>query len=302
MNIQKKWYLSSIKVDESPLIDRSLSVLLKHYLTWTQGTLWNIKNRWDHKLRHTIGVLYSGNKILDLIKKNEKILELTSKTETKARVSLILHDLWRFYQNDWNNRILKDNKDFKDWKIFNHWEWGYDISKKEWFPEDICLAVKYHNKKDIKWLFEEEFYKNLKTEVEKEELKFLVEITRDSDKITNMIHMVYEPNRISRLDESNKWNDINSRIIENFKNNESVNNEDVKSSIDVILRQYAFIFDINNKKESFNILKDSWYFTKIKEILNNEIKKELKNNENNKKLKQIFTSVDEYLNNYMKTR
>ena len=261
-------------------LDNSTDILLKHYSIGTNNTdVEEIKIYNNHKIRHSIGVLEYGRLIL------LRIDNLSSEEKNKAEISLLLHDLWRFYQNNWE-KILSNT-------IFEHADAWANIAKKEWYSEDICLAIKYHNKKSIELLYEEKWYINASKE-EKEKIEFLVKITRDADKLENMIYSIYNMDHLMSLDKSSRGKFdglITKECLDGILNKELIDKKYINTDIDRIMVLLSWVFDINFK-ETKNILIENRYLEKIKEIVKGFLTKE-----EFKKLEWVFNVCELELNN-----
>ncbi len=261
-------------------LDNSTEILLKHYNDGTNSTkIESIRSYNNHKIRHSIGVLDYWRLIL------LNIDNISSEYKKESELCFILHDLWRFYQNDWK-KVLANN-------IFEHGDAWYNIAKKEWYLEDICLSIKYHNKKSIDLLYKEKWYINSSLEG-KEKIEFLVNITRDADKLENMIYSIYNIEHILLLNNYtlDKFNySITKELLDSILMKELVDKKYVKTDIDKILILLSWIFDINFNATK-KILIENNYLEKIKEIL-----KDLLTAEQYNKLEWIFEIGELELNN-----
>jgi len=203
----------------------------------------NILNYNNHKIRHTYGVLFTAQRIMTYEKDVFNDNEIIKKTE----IASLLHDIWRFYQNNWD-RILS-------WKEFEHGDVGYEILKKEWITDlSILFAVKYHNKKDILWLYQEENFKNSKN---KEEIVTVLKLVRDADKIQNLEYILFNfNNRIFWLNDIN--DDYTSRVFLDFLDKKCVNRNYIKTYIDNVLLFSSWIFDLNFKTSKRFLVNDNF--------------------------------------------
>lgn len=237
-------------------LSKATELLIDHYQKWTKWGSEEIITYNTHKIRHSNGVLEVWRNLLIKIKEN---ITISKELENKCEVVFLLHDVWRFYQND--KKIILSNDEFE------HWEKGYEILK-DHYDESICLAVKYHNKYDIKWLYEEENYKKM-TEKEKKETEFFTKIVRDADKLQNMIYTIFNFNIFLKLanKEKNFW-DISDETLKNFLNKKSIDKRNIKTKADYIISMIWWIYDINFK-ESIDMLNYFWY----KEKMINELEK-----------------------------
>ena len=261
-------------------LDNSTEILLKHYSIGTNNSnIEEIKIYNNHKIRHSIWVMEYGRLIL------LRMDNLSSEDKNKAEISFLLHDLWRFYQNNWE-KILSNT-------IYEHADAWCNIAKKEWYSEDICLSIKYHNKKSIELLYKEKYYIKASKE-EKEKIEFLVKITRDADKLENMIYSIYNMDHLMLLDKTNSGKfdgSITKECLDWILNKELIHKKYINTDIDRIMVLLSWVFDINfNQTKS--ILIENNYLEKIKEILN-----ELLTKGEFQKLKWVFNVCELELNN-----
>ena len=153
--------------------------------------------------------------------------------------------------------ILKENN------YINEYETSYDNQKL------IIATVRNHNKLEIE--------RNLDDKTE-----LFCKIVRDADKIDILLTQ-------SLYEISDNYN-ISDNIYKSFKNHEMVKNKDVLSEDDEILRQVAFIFDLEFK-ESFRIIKKSNILNKIFSYI--------KSNSNSKYIEEIEKIVFEYIEKHI---
>lgn len=223
---------------------------------------WNTEDKWilsynAHKIRHTLWVLEVWRHII--IKLKDRI-KLSDELINKAEICFMLHDLGRFYQNNWD-RVLNNEE-------FEHWDKSYELVEKAWYEASIYLAIKYHNKYSVDWLFEEKDYISMNDE-QKEECKFLTNILRDADKLQNMLYSVFNISHLQSLDvywDSLKNEDISPVNINAIKNHILIDRVNIKTIWDYILSSLCFTFDMNFN-ETIEILKFFWYFDKIYALL-----------------------------------
>ena len=191
-----------------------------------------VLNYFNHKIRHTYAVLFDTQRILTY----EKELFNTDVLKKKAEIASLLHDIARFYQNNWE-RILTN-------KEFEHGDAGYNILKQEWITDlTILLAVKYHNKISLDVLYEDKEYLACSEEKQKE-IKLVSQVVRDSDKLQNLEYIIFsDRNDIFLLDKDSKH--INKKILDDFFYGKLIRNELVISSADKVLALAAWVFDLH---------------------------------------------------------
>lgn len=251
-------------------LTETTSLLEKHYFLQNEKIKNSpeVLNYNNHKIRHTYAVLFVAQKLLTY----EKEIFSTKEKIKKAEVASLLHDIWRFYQNDWI-KVLWNNE-------FEHWDFWYELLKKEGIGDlSILLAVKYHNKKIIDWLYlDEDFLKADKFAIE--EILDIVKLTRDADKIQNLEYILFNPN--DRIYLNYKLNDsFDIKKLENFMNWILLNSSDINTYVEYFLLISCWIYDLNFRT-SYKFLKQDWFvdfiISKFKEVsLDESIILEIKN-------------------------
>lgn len=242
-------------------LTKATEIFLKHYNLWTKNTnSKQIKDYNNHKIRHSIWVLEYGRLIL--LKLWDKI---SDEFRQDAELCFILHDIARFYQNDWK-KVLANN-------MFEHWNAWYNLALKDWYSIEICLAIKYHNKKDLSDFYLDKQYQNLPKEKQKK-AEFLAKITRDADKLENMIYLSFDPKHILLLDKENQWDlkkeNISKEAFKNILEEKIIERENIVTKIDKILAMISWIFDINFF-ETKQILNQNNFIEKIFDFLEKNI-------------------------------
>lgn len=234
-------------------LTKATDLLLKSHELWTNNSKVDKIIKYNtHKVRHTFWVLEVWRSLL--IKINENI-ETQKELINKAEICFILHDTWRFYQNDWC--IVLENKDY------DHWDKSFEITKDNDYSIDICLAIKYHNKFEISWLFKEIDYIKM-NEQEKQDTIFLLNILKDADKLQNMIYSIFDSDSYFIIDKT-AWNikegDISKINLEDTKKHNLIHRSNVNTFWDYYLATLSFVFDLNFP-ESIELLKFFNYFEK----------------------------------------
>jgi len=194
----------------------------------------------------------------------------------KAEIASLLHDIGRFYQNDWD-RILS-------WKEFEHGDIWYETLKKEWITDlAILFWVKYHNKKDINWIYNEEAFKN---STNQEEIINVLNLVRDADKLQNLEYILFNFNdRIFNLDKiDDKYTEI---VVEQILNKEIVDRQHKKTYIDNILTFTWWIFDLNFQTSKKFLVNDKFVDFIIWKLVEVNLEKDL--------ISKIKTTLEEYL-------
>lgn len=234
-------------------LTKATEILTKHYMLWNQEISDIVLKYNTHKLRHSLWVLETGRNLIIKINEKNKINEETVK---KAEIIFLLHDIGRFYQNNKIN-ILK-NSDFE------HGDKWYNILKNEGFDDSICLAIKYHNKYNLDWLFQENGFKKMWLESQTQTI-LLSKLIRDADKLQNMIYTIFNISHFLKIDIYSQWlkrEDISQINIIDIQNKKQIDRKNIFTFWDYLLSSLCWVFDINFQ-ESIDMLNYYWYFEKI---------------------------------------
>ena len=209
--------------------------IFNDYYSKFDSNKYGIKMKYDHTMR----VVNYSKRIAESLNLSKEDIELACKCG-------LYHDIARFKQ--W-----EEYDTFLDALSFDHGDEGYNILKElEIYYQIILLSTKYHNKYRI----DEEL---------DDRTKLFCNITRDADKLDILISQCNK-----KIDEKIT---IDESIINCFKNHSLLQNVDRRDAKEYlyILRELAFIFDINYK-ESFNIIKKEDFVNKKCDLINsNEI-------------------------------
>ena len=215
----------------------------------------------EYKYYHSYRVQKYSEKISDM-------LNLGLKDKKLASDIGLLHDIGRFHQ-------LEKYNSFCD-KKFDHADYGakilfednlilnYDINKCDY--EIVKKAIRNHNKYQIEdGLNEREL--------------FFAKLVRDADKID--ILNAFSSIRVLEICECDE--EISPSVREEFFNNITVRNVNVKNKNDKIISMLAFLFDINFEV-SYRIIKEEDFINKFYDAI---------------KHKEIFKEYIDYANKYL---
>lgn len=215
----------------------------------------------EYKYYHSYRVQKYSEKISDM-------LNLGLKDKKLASDIGLLHDIGRFHQ-------LEKYNSFCD-KKFDHADYGakilfednlilnYDINKCDY--EIVKKAIRNHNKYQIEdGLNEREL--------------FFAKLVRDADKID--ILNAFSSIRVLEICECDE--EISPSVREEFFNNITVRNVNVKNKNNKIISMLAFLFDINFEV-SYRIIKEEDFINKFYDAI---------------KHKEIFKEYFDYANKYL---
>lgn len=215
----------------------------------------------EYKYYHSYRVQKYSEKISDM-------LNLGLKDKKLASDIGLLHDIGRFHQLEKYNSFCDKKIDHADYgaKILfeDNLILNYDINKCDY--EIVKKAIRNHNKYQIEdGLNEREL--------------FFAKLVRDADKID--ILNAFSSIRVLEICECDE--EVSPSVREEFFNNITVRNVNVKNKNDKIISMLAFLFDINFEV-SYRIIKEEDFINKFYDAI---------------KHKEIFKEYFDYANKYL---
>ena len=223
------------------------------------------------KITHIERVAINSRKIAEGLKLNSEDIEL-------AELIGLLHDIGRFEQ-------IRIYHTFLDKDSINHGELGVHILFEQGlirkFVQDnkydsiIKTAILNHNKAKIE--------ENL-TEQELLHSK----IIRDADKTD--IYYVLRDGDIKAIWGKEDFSDdkISDKIYQQFLEDKVLNYKDVKTSADLLLCYFAYVYDLNFK-EAIKIIKDNKYIDQLYERFT------FKDKETSERYNKVYKEAKKYL-------
>ncbi len=196
---------------------------------------------------------------------------LNEKKDLIMYIIATFHDIGRFEENKIFNNINDKNKfDHAEYstkvlaqnKEFNNFISKYKLKN---YKNKILNTIFYHNKLEIPSQIKTKYFK----------------ILRDADKIS-ILHLVQDE-RIMNLALKQKFTREN---LNDFYNMKCIDNKNIKTDSDRMLKYFSFIYDINYIKSYFE----------IKNIINDILKKIVeKNTEITNEIEKIHHLVNNYI-------
>ena len=257
------------------MIEKEIAEFTKYYNTF-DTSVEAIKMKYDHTMR----VVGYAKKIVDSETTDENLKRL-------GLIGALLHDIARFKQ--WT--IYET---YSDTTSFDHGNMGFEILKEndyinnyvsnDFEKEIILNAVKQHNKKDLV------LTNDYKTD-------FVAKVARDADKIDILVtqyslsdtNMFLYKNYLNEFgDFSDKQFEISDSVVERVLNHQLCTNEDAKFYFGAVIREMAFVFDLNFKA-SFKIIKDLKIMDEKIKLLNEYNKKDTE------KINLIAKTINDYI-------
>ncbi len=202
-----------------------------------------------HKVAHSAAVLRIGQEII------RQTPELNSKPvdfQLAAERALLFHDVGRFEEGvlRWqaeNNHEEVAASSFK----FNHCDLGYNtlLQNNNYNDQRILAAVKFHGRmmEDVCNAPEWQQFMQLP---EKEEIKQILFLTRDADKLENLQtikkeHHLYQDIFYRQLPEEKRQAPLSANVTEQFMTEKTILFSTVVSFADRLLMVMSWIYDIN---------------------------------------------------------
>lgn len=184
-----------------------------------------------HKLQHTFNV---AQNIMDIFYGEKEIYKLFTPQERRlVKITGILHDLARFYQNI-------DGKHVSD-KVFDHGVEAVKLLQDNPYLNDkkMLFAIYEHNKREIN--YDNPLYTSLPDD-EKKKAELLAKLLRDADKLENIECFIYfDMVRLGTVPNGVLSEDIKTDL----KNQSTVNYKSVKTNSDSAAITLGWSNDIN---------------------------------------------------------
>lgn len=230
----------------------------------------------NDRIRVKIGHI---ERVAGIAKEIAKSLELSEEDIKLAELIGLLHDIGRFEQ-------VKKYDTFIDQKSVNHGELGVEILfqqgmirefiKDTQYDEIIRKAILNHNRNQ----------EAIQTSNDRELLHS--KIIRDADKV-DIIYMLSFENKETAWGSSNiEKEKLTSEIYREFKEDKTICYEKRKTTVDVLVSHFAYVFDFNMDYAKERV-KEKGYFKKIYERF------EFEDKETQKRMEEIYRLVEEYL-------
>ncbi|MCI8617093.1 MAG: HD domain-containing protein [Clostridia bacterium] len=217
-------------------------------------------------------------RVTQIAKKLAQDLKLSQEDIELAELIGLLHDIGRFEQ-------IRKYHTFIDKDSINHGEYGVKILFEEGlirkflednqYDEIIKLAILNHNKADIE--------ENLN-----EKQKLHAKIIRDADK-TDIFYILTVDDKKAIWESSDLSNDeISDEIYREFIEDKVINYKERKTSADILVSHFAYVYDFNFKETKQIILKNNYLDLLYKRFKFN-------NKETEERYNKIFQIAKKYL-------
>ncbi len=203
----------------------------------------------SHKVVHSADVLRQGVRILE---KTPKLNQKSKEFRLVAERALLFHDVGRFEEGLLRYQAENNQEEVAASSLkFNHCDLGYNTLLADSLYNDprILASVKFHG------LMIEDVYKTPEWQQymelpEKEEIKEILYLTRDADKLSNLwaikrIHRIYHDIFYKQLPIELRTAPLSKQVVEQFMDGKTILFPTVKSFADRLLMNISWIYDIN---------------------------------------------------------
>lgn len=199
--------------------------------------------RFDVKDKNILLKFHHSYRVMEYAKEIGKSLHLSDHDIWLCAMIGLFHDIGRFKQ--WTEYHTFFDKDSID-----HGNLSYEILKNENILKDIdiddkniiLMAIKYHNKYDIR-------------EVKDERTLLFCKIIRDADKLDILVE---QNNSISKVEKT-----LSKELLKNLYDKNLCQDKYIRTDVDFILRQIGFIFDLNFMYSYQFLLSKNWFENKF---------------------------------------
>ena len=239
----------------------------------------------DEKLRHSFQVIGAGNYIM----RHEKVFQDGSADfKHNAKLAYLFHDIGRFKEIE--ELCAEEHSP----KKHDHALYSYEILKDipAYAKAEILLPIKYHSCM-IEKLYESADYQSIKAKPTQENIKHIIFLVRDADKIANFYLMKTSESKSDKIFYDLflarcKFGGVSELILEDFLSQKVTNKAHIRTAEDWILSYMSWTFDLNYKA-SFDFCNKNGCFKNLIEIFNKYISDKVLQ-------KQVAATLSEYIN------
>lgn len=203
----------------------------------------------SHKVVHSADVLRQGVRILE---QTPKLNQKSKEFKQAAERALLFHDVGRFeegilrYQAENNQEEIAASS-----SKFNHCDLGYNTLLDDSLYNDprILAAVKFHGCM-MEEVTKAPIWQQFMELPEKEEIKEILYLTRDADKLSNLlaikkIQRIYHDIFYKQLPIELRTAPLSEVVVEQFMSGQTILFPTVKTFADRLLMNISWIYDIN---------------------------------------------------------
>lgn len=205
----------------------------------------------NHKFKHSVEVLHIGQTILA---ETPELKNKSAKFKKMAEIALLFHDVGRFeeaalqYKAETQNHIITAASN-----TYDHGLIGYKLLRRnlKYHDKRILFALKWHGKTTAAIIASKD-WKDAEKRPDFTELKQILFLVRDADKLANLYH-IKAYNHLEKdlfyrqLTDDALHAPLSPKVLEEFYQERKVSFLNVYSFADRVLMVISWIFDLNYK-------------------------------------------------------
>lgn len=228
--------------------------LLRGYYEQTRGHVGD--SRWcsvyaEEKMQHSLQVIGAGNYIM----KHEAVFRTRSPEFTRCAVlAYLLHDIGRFpeikeiYDYEKAGNVFRERN-----ALFDHGERGAEMLSQmpQYNDPRIIIPIRHHGHM-IEKFYADPQYQSIEDENLRREIKEIIFLVRDADKIANF-YLMTSPHALEKYhdllfhapDEAYLYGKISPELIGYMQEYRIINHKDIHTLADDFMGFISWIFDLN---------------------------------------------------------
>lgn len=211
------------------------------------------RNYAEEKIHHSLQVIGAGNYLI----KHEKTFQNRNKNFLiTARRAYLFHDIGRFAEIE---QIFRDRRNNIPETIFDHGEEGSRILSAYSGYNDIriTLPIKHHGHL-IADFYNDSAYNRISDEILKEEIRTIIFLVRDADKIANYYLLKHDTKHFAELfyNPDSAPEPLSPDYLTDFLLCKNLDCRRIVSASDHVLNLLSWIFDLNFKP-AFDFLQET---------------------------------------------
>ncbi|MBQ8465349.1 MAG: HD domain-containing protein [Alphaproteobacteria bacterium] len=223
----------------------------------------------DHKFRHSVAVLYAGERI---IKETPELKNTSESFRKLAKTALLFHDVGRFEEAVKRHNTPNLTAKAEVLNQYDHGLLGYNALKDNPKYNDIriVLAVRYHGKM-MDEVRKSSLWQKTQACPEGKEAQEILYLVRDADKLANLENIKKEDHLrkdlfYKLLSKEALQAGLSEKVKEQFLSGQTVLSPTVYSFADRVLMILSWIFDLNYQKTK-EIFKENKYDEYLLDLL-----------------------------------
>ena len=196
----------------------------------------------NHKFRHSVEVLHNGQILLN---QSPELKNQSKEFKHLAELALLFHDVGRFEE-----AVLQYKAPAQAFH-YDHGLMGYELLKTNPKYQDmrILFAIRYHGKL-IEEAWESPLWQELKNTPQSEDIKKILYLVRDADKLANFYRIkqndyLRKDLFYKQLTQETLYAELSEKVKQQYLQKKPIALSDVYSFADRILLVLAMYFDLN---------------------------------------------------------